>query len=216
MGSYRIPTYIINLPERTERRKHIEEQFRGKNEFDVSIIQACRHEVGAVGLWLSIRKVIEAAIVNDDDVIIICEDDHEFTENYSKEILIRNIIEAHGQHVDYMSGGSGKFGLALPVSENRVWTNFCFSTQFIIIFKKFFQSILNEPFDDSVIGDKKLSEMTVNKMLFCPFISQQKDFGYSDVTPMHNENAGMLNFLFAKSTHRINQIHNAYIMLFKK
>lgn len=209
----KIPTYIINLPERTERRKHIEEQFKGKNEFDATTIEACRHEIGAVGLWLSIRKVIETAIANDDDVIIICEDDHEFTEHYSKEILLRNIIEAHYQNVDYMSGGSGKFGMALPVSENRVWTNFCLSAQFIVIFKKFFKTILDEPFDDTVIGDIKFSDMTVNKMLFCPFISHQKDFGHSDVTPIHNEIPGLVTSLFRESSSRINQLHDAYAKL---
>lgn len=213
LETLKIPAYVINLPERTERRKHIEEQFKGKNEFDVTFVQACRHEIGALGLWLSIRKVIETAIANDDDVIIICEDDHEFTEHYSKEILLKNIIEAHYQNVDYLSGGSGKFGVALPISKNRVWTNYLFSTQFIVIFNKFFKTILDEPFDDSVIGDMKLSDMTVNKMVFCPFISQQKDFGYSDATPMHNEIPTMLSSMFRESTRRINLIHDAYVKL---
>jgi GR25 family glycosyltransferase involved in LPS biosynthesis len=207
----RIPTYVINLPERKERRKHIEEQFKGREEFDVTIISACRHEIGAVGLWMSIRKIIEIAIANDDDVIIICEDDHEFTAHYSREVLLRNIIEAHCQQVDFLSGGSGKFGMALAISPNRVWTNYCFSAQFIVIFKKFFTAILNEPFDETIIGDMKLSDLTVNKMLLCPFISQQKDFGYSDVTEMHNSYPGMVTSLFEESSSRILKIHNAYL-----
>jgi len=211
--SLSIPTYVINLPERKERRKHIEEQFKGRKEFDVTIVPACRHAVGAVGLWMSIREIIKTAIINDDDVIIICEDDHEFTLHYSKEVLLNNIIEAHYQQVDYLSGGSGKFGIALAISPNRVWTNYCYSAQFIVIFKKFFNTILDEPFDETIIGDMKLSDLTVNKMLFCPFISRQKDFGYSDVTDMHNANPGMVSSLFEESANRMLTIHHTYLNL---
>lgn len=206
-----IPTYIINLPERKERLKHIRKEFVGKPEFDITLIEGCKHEVGAYGLWLSIRKIIKMAIQNEDDVIIICEDDHQFTEYYSKEYLLQNIIEAYEQGADYLSGGTGHFGYAVPITENRFWVSNCSSTQFVVLYKRFFNLILNEPFDKKVIADLLYSEMTSNKMVLYPFISNQKDFGYSDITAVHNEQPGLVQRMFKESEYRLNLIQQAYL-----
>ncbi|MGN6439871.1 MAG: hypothetical protein ACTHMM_25315 [Agriterribacter sp.] len=201
-----IPTYIINLPERTERREHIIDQFNGKKEFDITIINAFKHNIGAVGLWDSIRKIINMAIKNDDDVIIICEDDHEFTSEYCKDFLLKNIIEAHEQGCEYLNCGTGKFDFAVPVSPYRFWINQCLSTQFIVLYRKFFQRILEEPYDDTVTADRKLSEMSRHKMVLYPFISLQHDFGYSDVTPVHNEQKHLVKNMFALAQRRLQVI----------
>lgn len=206
-----IPTYIINLPERKERRSHIEKQFKGRNEFDFTIIEARKHNIGSLGLWLSIRRVINIAVEHDDDVIIIAEDDHEFTEYYSWDFLLQNIVESNAQGADYLSGGSGSFQVAVPLTKNKFWVNPCLSTQFIIIYKRFFNKILAEPFDEHVIVDELLSEMTSNKMVLFPYISTQKDFGYSDVTDLHNNVKGLVTNLFAESSRRLGSIQKAYL-----
>ena len=206
-----LPTYIINLPERTDRLEHIQQQFLDKPEFDVTIVEACRHKIGAVGLWQTIRKVVQKAIETDDDVIIICEDDHEFTEDYFKDYLIKNIIETHLQGVDYLSGGPSAIGHTVRVTENRYWVSSCLATQFIILYKKLFQQILDEPFDDTVIADRLLSEMTVHKMILYPSVSVQKDFGYSDVTPVHNEQAGLVQMMFKETSERLEGVKQAYM-----
>lgn len=206
-----IPVYIINLPERIERREHILRQFEGRHEFDITMVAACKNEIGALGLWQSIRKVIQLAIDNDDDVIIICEDDHEFTPNYSKEVLFRNIYTAYQQGCDYLSGGAGKFDLAVPVTNNLFWTNHCLSAQFIVVYRKFFQKILDAEFDETIVGDIKISQMTGNKMIVFPYISNQKNFGYSDVTPLHNEIEGIVQFMFAVSEERLKKMNDAFI-----
>lgn len=205
-----IPTYIINLPERTERLAHIIAQFENRPEFDVTIIEACKHTIGAYGLFQSMRRVIQMAINNDDDVIIICEDDHEFTTSYSRDYLLENIIGAHHQGADYLSGGSGKIDHAVPITENRYWVSLCLSTQFIVLYKKFFRQILDEPFDEKVIADQLFSEMTSNKMILYPFVSRQKDFGYSDVTPVHNEREGLVQRMFTETAARLDTIRQAY------
>ncbi len=194
-----IPTYVINLPERTSRRLHIENQFKDKNEFNVQMIEACKHKIGAVGLWLSIRKVINMAIENDDDVIIICEDDHTFTSQYKKEKLIRNIFEAYSLGCDLLIGGVCGFNAALPVTNDLWWINSFWCTQFIVVFKRFFKDILIEKFSDTDTADKKFSEMTSQKMMIYPFLSIQQDFGYSDVTGGKRGTLG-LNTCYFKNT----------------
>lgn len=210
-----IPTYIINLPERQDRLKHIKKQFEGRSEFDITVVKAFKHEIGAVGLWQSMRKVIQMAINNDDDVIVICEDDHEFTEKYSKGLLLKNIIEAHHQAIDILSGGiGGGFNHVIPVTNERFWINHFYCTQFIIVYKKFFQKILDEPFDDKVTADDFLSALTSNKMVFYPFISVQKDFGYSDVTRMNNNVTGAITRFFKNGDDRLyiyKKIYDKYL-----
>lgn len=201
-----IPTYIINLPARTERRVHIEKQFAGRNEFDVTLVEAVKHKIGAVGLWLSIRKVIEMAIENEDDIIIISEDDHEFTENYSKYYLIGNIIGGAYQGVELLTGGIAHFEHAVPISENRLWIDSFWCTQFIIVYKSLFKKILEEPFKEDDTADGKLSEMTSHKMTLSPFISNQRNFGYSDVTTINQMQSDFLDNGFAESEKRLEKI----------
>ena len=113
-GTY-IPVYAINMKEREERRKHIVREFEGKPEFEFHLVEACTHSKGTIGLWNSIVKVIKMAKEQEEDVIVICEDDHFFTENYSPGLLFKEIREAYMQGAELLSGGIGGFGQAIPV-----------------------------------------------------------------------------------------------------
>jgi GR25 family glycosyltransferase involved in LPS biosynthesis len=208
-----IPVYIINLPERTERLIHIKKQFDEKKEFDTIIVEACKHKIGAVGLWNSIVKVINLAIENEDDVIIICEDDHQFTDNYSKEFLLKNILEAHNQGADVLSCGAGDFGQVVPITAERFWVNPLIGTQFIVVYKKLFKKILKYKFHNTNTADGVISELSSNIMLLCPFISIQKDFGYSDITKEHNEQQGLVSIMFNKTAKRLQNVKEAYIKI---
>lgn len=202
-----IPTYIITLPERAERLEHIQKQFDGRKEFDVTSVETVKHEKNEVGLWHTIRKIIQRALVNEDDVIIICKDGHEFSDSYSKKFLIKNIIEAHDQAADILCGGIANFNQAVPLTENRLWIDSFMSTQFIILYRKFFTKILEEPFDNTVIVDDLLSELTSNKMTFFPFISLPKDFENSDINTKMNTRK--IPDIFLKTSKRIEEMKSA-------
>lgn len=206
-----IPIYVIHLKSRPERLKHVLAQFEGKSEFDVNIIEACEHKIGAVGLWQSILKAVRLAVKNEDDVMIIVEDDHEFTEHYDRDFLIQNIIDGAAQGLDILSGGiGGGFSHAVPVTKNRYWINHFWCTQFIIIYSKFFQQILEAEFKETDTADDFLSELTANKMVLYPFISVQKDFGYSDVTRTNNELEGNITKHFKNADERLSVYKNVY------
>jgi GR25 family glycosyltransferase involved in LPS biosynthesis len=200
--NFTIPTYIINLPERKDRLAHIIDQFKDRPEFNLNIVEACRHECGAVGLWQSIVKVVGMAIENDDDVIIICEDDHQFTEHYSKNDLIRNIFEAHYHRVEILSGGIGGFDIAVPVSRDKFWIRSFYSTQFIILFKSAFSKIIDLKYDDGITSDGAFSAISTYKMTMFPSISTQKEFGYSDVTKWNN-GVGAVSRWFVSASDRL-------------
>lgn len=182
-----IPTYIINLKHREDRRKSVLKEFDGKPEFDCRIVEACVHEKGNIGLWESIKKTVNIAIQNEDDVIIIVEDDHVFTEHYSRDSFIENIIESNEQGADILSGGiGGGFRFVVPITENRFWINHFWCTQFMVIYSRFFDQILNADFGPEDTADNFLSQLTAHKMVLYPFVSVQKDFGYSDITEENN------------------------------
>lgn len=208
-----IPTYVINLKDRPERLKYVLSQFEGKAEFDIHVVEACRHDIGAVGLWKSIVKIIKEVIDGDDDVIIICEDDHTFTPDYSREEFIHHVIKAAEQVADVLSGGIGGFGNAYPIGTKRYWVDWLWCTQFIVIYRPFFRRILDEPFADTDTADGKISEMAGNKMVIYPFISIQHDFGYSDVTRENNEISGKITEHFNNANKRfkvIDEMVNAF------
>lgn len=212
MENYCIPTYVINLPQRTDRLAHIREQFDNKPEFDIVIQEAICKEPGGLGLWLTIRKIIQRAIDDDEDVIIICEDDHQFTDTYAKERLFRNIIQAHYQGAEVLSGGIGYFNHGISVANDRYWINTFYSTQFLVLYRKIFQKIIDEPFDESVTADDYISALSTNKMVIYPFISTQKEFGYSDIN-INNATPGQVERLFKNTADKFEKLKSLYLML---
>lgn len=213
-----IPVYVINMKDRTERRNHIRKEFEGRKEFDVTIVEACTHEKGTIGLWNSIIKVIHQAQENEDEVIIICEDDHYFTEHYSSGLLLKEIQEAYMQGADLLSGGIGGFGHAVPVGYHRYWVDWLWCTQFVVIYKHFFDTILSYEFKEGDTADGVFSELTANKMVIYPFISEQKDFGYSDVTQSNMDNQGKIRQHFARANRQfemLRQVEETFCIEYK-
>ena len=208
VSDFYLPVYVINLKSRKDRKQHIKAQFQGKQEFKLTWIDAVKHPIGAVGLWQSMVKAIETAIENDDDIMVICEDDHAFTPAYSKEYLLANIFGANEQGAELLSGGIGGFGTAVPVAPNRSWVDWFWCTQFIVLFKPLFQKILDYEFKESDTADGVLSKLAKDKMTMFPFISFQTDFGYSDVTRANDENAGLITNYFRKADYRLKMIHH--------
>lgn len=138
MAKDSIPTYVINLPERIDRLQHIKNEFEDRIEFNLTVTEACKHDIGAMGLWNSIVKIVDMAIEKNQEVIIICEDDHEFTKHYTKEYLFENIEEAYEKGADILLGGIGGCTYAMPVAKNRFWIEHFICTQFTVVYKDFF------------------------------------------------------------------------------
>ena len=203
-----LPVYIINLKERTERRAHIERQFENRSEFELIWIDAISHPIGNVGLWQSMVNAVKMALERDDDIMIICEDDHEFTSAYNQEYLFSSIAAAYEQGTELLSGGIHGFGTAVPVALNRYWVDWFWGAQFIVIFKPLFQKILDYDFKDTDATDLLFSAMAKDCMVMYPFISIQKDFGYSDVTDAYNQDLELRNKVNQQADYRLAVIHH--------
>lgn len=209
-----IPVYAINVKEREDRKSHIVKEFENKPEFQFNLIEACKHPKGTIGLWNSMVNIVKLAKEKDEDVIIICEDDHYFTENYSRNLLFKEIQEAYMQGAEILSGGIGGLGQAIPVGYKRYWVDWFWCTQFIVVYASFFDKILSYEFKEDDTADDVMSVLTNNKMVIYPFISEQKDFGYSDVTRSNMDNQGRIREHFAwanarlQATEQVYRLHN--------
>lgn len=200
-----IPTYVINVKERVDRRKHIIQQFSDKPEFDMSIIDAAKHSIGAIGLWETTLKIINDAKSKNLAYILICEDDHQFTDKYIPKEFQRYILQGVRANADVLLGGIHWFDSVLNISPGLFWVDKFTATQFIVVYHKFFDILLAAEFKPTDISDLKISELTDNKLVIFPFISTQKDFGYSDVTDLHRE-PGYIQYAFDLTAESLNQL----------
>ena len=198
-----LPVYVINMKERVERKQHIIKEFDNKEEFELNWVEASVHPIGAVGLWNSMIKIIKMAKEKGDDIIVICEDDHYFTENYSPKLLFKEVTEAYIQGADVLTGGIGGFGQAIPEGYHRYKVDWFWCTQFIVVYNRFFDKMLDYSFQDTDTADGVISKLATNKMVIFPFISEQRDFGYSDVTQSNMEQQGKIREHFARANKRM-------------
>lgn len=199
-----LPTYVINLAHRPDRLKHIKQQFSDKKEFNVSVVEGCEEKDGALGLWNSIRKVVQLAIENDEDIILMCEDDHTFSSAYNKKHLFDTIYRGASLGADIILGGISNVRQTIAVNDHLCWIDKFQCTQFTIIYSSIFEAILETEFVEGDAADLKLSNMTVNKYVIHPFISTQKDFGYSDI-PINNFDTAQYLKKFENCASKINQ-----------
>ncbi len=112
MNKKTIPIYAINLKSRADRREFIVSQFNDKQEFQFYLVEANEHSIGAIGLWKTIRHILKELVDSKDEYIILCQDDHLFTNDYSKEYLLDCINQAKSLDADILACGVSGFTTA--------------------------------------------------------------------------------------------------------
>lgn len=199
------PTFAINLEKRIDRKRHILNQFKYRSEFNFELIKANEHNIGSIGLWETILSIVRKAKRDKREYIIICEDDHHFTNYYNSKNMGQYIVEADKLQADVLLGGVSWYKTAMQVSDNLFWIDKFSGLQFTVIFSRIFDAILDASFRSCDASDYKLSELSLNKFVIFPFISVQKEFGYSDITLKNNER-GYVSDIFNKTATMLNQL----------
>ncbi len=125
---------------------------------------------------MSVCRIIKMALEDDEDVIIICEDDHEFTSDYNTENFLSAIYEANRLGANFLLGGIlGGYTNILPLPSGLIWIDAFWGTQFVVVYRSFFEAILAESFSEKHVADGKFSEMTSNKFVMYPMIPFRKN-----------------------------------------
>lgn len=199
-------TFVVNLNERTDRLAHIKQQFCDKPRFDLRITDAVRDEMGSWGLWLTIQKIVSIASKENLDTLLLCEDDHMFTDDFNEANFFDLVNYLDGAGAEMLSGGTSWFDTVLPVKKNCFWVKNFHGLQFTVIYKRFFPVILNLDLKKGQNSDIELSSVSSNSFVCYPFISVQKEFGYSDVTKK-NAVAGYVSGIFQSRANKLEQLY---------
>ena len=119
------------------------------------------------------------------------------------EAKFKEVTEAYIQGAEVLTGGIGGFGQAIPEGYHRYKVDWFWCTQFIVVYNRFFDKMLDYSFQDTDTADGVISKLATNKMVIFPFISEQRDFGYSDVTQSNMEQQGKIREHFARANKRM-------------
>ncbi len=171
-----IPVYVIDNSQRQENLTQLSGQFEGKTEFAVTLIPASTGDDPAYAWYTDLQRIVTMAMDNDEDIIIVCEDDHFFTKNYSKSFFFRNIIEAWEQGADCLTGGCTAFNYAVPVAASRFWVNAC-EGNFVVMYRALYSKIREASFETGWKQGSLPSAISSNKLLLYPFVAAKKTNG---------------------------------------
>jgi hypothetical protein len=193
--------YIANLANRVDRANHARQAFANRPEFDMKLVAAKKHAIGSYGLWLTLKELVAEEQRKNSAYFVFCEDDHQFTEQYDPVLLKELIHQSLSLGADLLLGGVSWVGKAIPVRDHLFWVAHFTGLQFTVIFRKFYDPILRSSFRIGTPADHHLSSLTTEKFTVFPYISTQKEFGYSDITEQ-NAQKGYVDSLFSDSAER--------------
>lgn len=81
-----IPFYCLSIPETPKRRAEFLQQVN--NKYNIVFCNGIKHLIGWIGCGMSFQYLIRLAIEQGCDMIIICEDDSLFVDDFGKRIEI--------------------------------------------------------------------------------------------------------------------------------
>lgn len=192
--------YILNMPQRQERRESVKKTFEGKDCFIPHFVTPVNHPEPRVSHWLTFLNLTKEAKALGLDHFVFCEDDHVFTMHFDEKLFFSILKEADHLKADILMGGVSWMATPIQVSDHLFWLEQFNGTQFVIVFNRFYDKILFSNWQESsVVTDFHLSANSENIFVMYPFISVQQDFGYSDVTPFNNTE-GYVKDLFQRTS----------------
>jgi glycosyl transferase family 25 len=124
------PLFLINLPERTDRRSEFSAQLAriglSLDHPRIHIFPAIRPTelagfptLGTRGCFLSHLAVLEQALLAGDQSVIICEDDLDFAPDFLSRLpAVLNIIEQEAYDIFYLGCTSGQVGVVVEPESN--------------------------------------------------------------------------------------------------
>ena len=77
--------------------------------------------------------------------------------------------------------------------------------QFTVVYSRFYETLIQADTQEGFTTDIKISELSDNIFVMYPYISVQKEFGYSDVTSSNNKK-GYVAGLFQATRNRLHML----------
>ena len=193
----KLNVYILNMPQRQERKASVEREFeKRKSIFNTTFVCPIGNVIPRVSHWLTFLNLVRNAKQEALPYFVFCEDDHIFTNDYDEPFFIDTFCEADAIEADVLLGGVSWMDVPVQVTDHLFWLNGFNGTQFVIVFSRFYDRILDSQYDERhVVTHFHISSNSDNIFVTYPFFSVQKEFGYSDVTSFNNKE-GYVDGLF--------------------
>ncbi|WP_300601928.1 hypothetical protein [Niabella sp.] len=206
LDNFSISTYIIGSKDNIYRTNHVEEQFSDKEEF--SVVHELGPDISATDghwNWQNLYGIIEHANSSEeDDLIIICRDNHEFAPSYNKTLFLENVVLAYELGADILLGGVINFDDSVRINENLFWLNEFNEPMFMVIYRKFFKTILEIGGTSDYLIDYLIATNSKNIMITYPFVSVSRCFGPAEKVESIDP------ILFFRAERRFKFISDAY------
>ena len=205
------------MPRRKDRKLSVISEFQGKRLFDIKFVTPVAHEIPRVSHWLTFQHLTEKAKETQLPLFLFCEDDHVFTPDFDEHRLEKLVEESDQMEADMLLGGISWMQSPLQINERLFWVEKFNGIQFAIVYQRFYDRILSFHSGEDVITEIALSGLSDRIFVSYPFISIQKEFGYSDVTASNNQQ-GYVDELFEKARKKFdiqNKVRNYYLNLCK-
>ncbi|GEM_PF-6416761 len=159
-----IPVYGLTLSDASNISDFIN-QFHGKTEFDLTIIAT-----SITDFWNAVQDCVRKSMKDGDELIIICSERHSFTKDYHRDIFFKDTIRTQGMGCDILLIGTNGFNHAVPISDTLFWIDKFENAEFIVIYRKLFNKILENHITHPTISNC-LSHLASNIICTTPFMS---------------------------------------------
>jgi hypothetical protein len=121
-------------------KNNCREYFSKKKEFRISWIQS---SPTLKNNQKKLNLILTRSIQDEDDVIIMCFNDYQFKTHYSKYILFKYILMAQYFQADILFFGGNEIDYMVKIQDELYWVNNIKRSNFIVLYRKFFNKILN-------------------------------------------------------------------------
>lgn len=144
-------------------RKNCRENFSGKKEFHISWIKSA-FPLPNIS-QKNLNSILTRSIQDEDDVIIIYFDNHRFKTNYSKYSLFKYILMAQFYQADILFCNANKIDYMCKIQDELYWVNNIKESNFIVLYRKFFDKILDVDFLPSKSFSEFISTLSHDKLM---------------------------------------------------
>ncbi|HBK40894.1 MAG TPA: hypothetical protein DDZ57_04915 [Porphyromonadaceae bacterium] len=155
--------YYINTFCFYNNRNKYQEYFSKKKEFRIHWIKSTSPSPNIN--QKNLNSILTRSIQEEDDVIIICFDNYRFKRNYSKYSLFKYILIAKFYQADILFGNGSEMDYMCKIQDELYWVNNIKKSNFIVLYRKFFNKILDINLLNSKSFPETISALSHDKLM---------------------------------------------------
>ncbi len=171
---FSIPTYIMPLQTLYDNER-LKAEFKDKNEYNLKFVPLVKVAKEPIDRLNTLKNIVREAQIADEDFILVCDDKHTFTSDYSFSEFKKAIIKAYYLNTKMLlCGFLGEGNNILFLNSSLFWLDSFSKSSFLVLYKSIYQNILDLVPDNTLSYEDQLSSITSNKLCLFPIISASR------------------------------------------